>query len=103
MEDDPREIVKYEQEIYGCPVSTAPNAKGLYIALEVDTRYSPRLQLYSVTTGKKGQMKILKKQFAIQHVKEGDLIAIRSWAPKEAYGRPGVVEQWINAYDVVPM
>lgn len=103
MEDDPREIVKYEQEIYGCPVSTAPNAKGLYIALEVDTRYSPRLQLYSVTTGKKGQMKILKKQFAMQPVKEGDWIAIRSWAPKEAYGRPGVVEQWINAYDVVPM
>ena len=99
--DDPVEIVKYEQELYGEPTSIAPNAKGLFIALEVDTRYSPRLQLYSVATGKKGQMKILKKTFAKDPVKDGDWIAIRSWVPKEAYGRPGVIEQWINAYDKV--
>ena len=99
--DDPVEIVKYEQELYGEPTSIAPNAKGLFIALEVDTRYSPRLQLYSVATGKKGQMKILKKTFAKNPVKDGDWIAIRSWVPKEAYGRPGVIEQWINAYDKV--
>ena len=99
--DDPIEIVKYEQELYGEPTSIAPNAKGLFIALEVDTRYSPRLQLYSVATGKKGQMKILKKTFAKDPVKDGDWIAIRSWAPKEAYGRPGVIEQWINTYDKV--
>lgn len=99
--DDPVEIVKYEQELYGEPTSIAPTAKGLFIALEVDTRYSPRLQLYSVATGKKGQMKILKKTFAKDPVKDGDWIAIRSWVPKEAYGRPGVIEQWINAYDKV--
>ena len=99
--DDPVEIVKYEQELYGEPTSVAPNAKGLYIALEVDTRYSPRLQLYSVATGKKGQMKILKKTFAKDPIKDGDWITIRSWMPKEAYGRPGVIEQWINAYDKV--
>ena len=101
--DDPLDIVKYELELYGEPTSVAPNAKGLFIALEVDTRYSPRLQLYSVATGKKGQMKILKKTFAKTPVKDGDWIAIRSWMPKEAYGKPGVIEYWINAYDKVVM
>ena len=103
LKDDPVDIVKYEQELYGEPTSIAPDAKGMYIALEVDTRYSPRLQLYSVATGKKGQMKILKKTFQRDPVKEGDWIAIRSWAPKEAYGRPGVIEQWINSYDRLAM
>jgi len=99
--DDLVDIVRYEQELYGEPTSVAPNAKGLFIALEVDTRYSPRLQLYSVATGRKGQMKILKKTFSKNPIKEGDWIAIRSWVPKEAYGRPGVIEQWINSYDIM--
>ena len=103
LADNPVDIVRFEQELYGEPTSIAPDAKGMYIALEVDTRYSPRLQLYSVATGKKGQMKILKKTYQKDPVKEGDWIAIRSWAPKEAYGRPGVIEQWINSYDKLAM
>jgi len=103
LEDDPLDIVRYEQELYGEPTSTAPGAKGVYIALEVDTKYSPRLQLYSVATGKKGQMKILKKTYEKDPIKEGEWIRIRSWSPKEAYGKPGVTENWINAYDRLVM
>lgn len=101
LTDDPIDIVRYEQELYGEPTSVVPEAKGVYIAVEIDTKYSPRLQLYSVATGKKGQMKILKKTFEKDPIHEGDWIRIRSWAPKEAYGRPGVVENWINAYDKI--
>ena len=101
LEDDPCEIIRYEQELYGEPTSVAPNAKGVYIAIEVDTRYSPRLLLYSAATGKKGYMKITKKLFQKCPIKDGDWIAIRGWMPKEAYGRPGVMEQWITAYDLL--
>lgn len=99
--DDPRDIVRYEAELYGEPTSTAPAAKGEYIVLEVDTKYSPRLQLYSVSTGKKGQMKILKKTFEKNPLAAGDWIRILNWNPKEAYGKPGVIENWINAYDKI--
>lgn len=101
--DDPLDMVRYEQELYGEPTSVVPTAKGVYIAVEIDTKYSPRLQLYSVATGKKGQMKILKKTFEKMPIHEGDWIRIRNWSPKEAYGRPGVIENWINAYDVLAM
>ena len=50
--DQPIELIKYEQELYGEPTSVDPNAKGIFIALDVDTKYSPRLQLYSVATGR---------------------------------------------------
>ena len=99
--DQPIELIKYEQELYGEPTSVDPNAKGIFIALDVDTKYSPRLQLYSVATGRKGQMKILKKTFMADPIKNGDWIMIKSWSPKEAYGRPGVIEQWINSYDKI--
>lgn len=99
--DDPRDIVRYEAELYGEPTSTAPAAKGEYIVLEVDTKYSPRLQLYSVSTGKKGQMKILKKTFEKKPLAVGDWIRIVNWSPKEAYGKPGVIENWINVYDKI--
>ena len=94
-------MIKYEHELYGEPTSVDPNAKGIFIALDVDTKYSPRLQLYSVATGRKGQMKILKKTFMADPIKNGDWIMIKSWSPKEAYGRPGVIEQWINSYDKI--
>ena len=101
--DDPLDMVRYEQELYGEPTSVVPEAKGIYIAVDIDTKYSPRLQLYSVATGKKGQMKILKKTFDKDPIHEGDWIKIRNWSPKEAYGRPGVIENWINAYDRIVM
>ena len=101
LEDDPRDVVRYEAELYGEPTSIAPNAKGEYIVIDVDTKYSPRLQLYSVATGKKGQMKILKKTFEKDPLHAGDWIKIISWTPKEAYGKPGVIEQWINNYNKI--
>ena len=103
LADDPVDIVRYEQELYGEPTSIAPNAKGRYIVLELDTRYSPRLYLYSVATGCKGQMKILKRTFQNNPVKKGDWIALRKWTPKEAYGKPGVMEMWIDSYDRLQM
>lgn len=101
LEDDPLDIIRYEVELYGEPSSVAPDARGVYVALEIDTRYSPRLQLYSVSTGKKGQMKILKDTFKKTPIEEGQMIHIDSWQPKPVYGKPGETEMWINKYSIV--
>ena len=101
LEDDPLDIIRYEVELYGEPSSVAPEARGVYVALEIDTRYSPRLQLYSVSTGKKGQMKILKNTFKKTPIEEGQMIHIDSWQPKPVYGKPGETEMWINKYSIV--
>lgn len=101
LKDDPLDIIRYETELYGEPSSTDPDAKGIYVVLEVDTRYSPRIQLYSVVTGRKGQMKILKGTFKKEPLKEGDIIHIDSWQKKSVYGKPGETEMWINKYYVV--
>ena len=98
LEDDPRDIVRYEQELYGEPTSIDPSAKGMYIVLDIDTKYSPRLQLYSVATGKKGQMKIIKGVYQMSPIHAGDWIMITSWRKKNAYNKPGVQEMWINNY-----
>jgi hypothetical protein len=46
-------------------------------------------------------MKVLKKTYNKNPIKDGEWIAIRSWSTKDAYGKPGVIEQWIDAYDKV--
>ena len=46
-------------------------------------------------------MKILKKTFEKNPLAAGDWIRIVNWSPKEAYGKPGVTENWINAYDKI--
>lgn len=99
--DDPLELLRYEVELLGEPSSVVPSAKKVYIVLDVDTKYSPRLQLYSVSTGKKGQMKILKKTFAAAPLKAGNWIRIDRWSQKEAWGKSGVLEQWIDQYEII--
>lgn len=101
-EDDPIDVVRYECELIGSPMTLLPAPyKGYYAILEVDTKYSPKIRLQSVTTGNVGMMKILKKTFQQNPLKPGMIIRLNRWRPKEAYGRPGVMENWIDAYTVV--
>ena len=97
--DDPLEVVRYECELIGSPMTILPKAyNGSYAVLDVDTKYSPKIRLQSLTTGNVGMMKVLKKTFASQPLKAGQLIHLDRWQPKEAWGRPGVMENWIDAY-----
>lgn len=101
-EDDPLEVVRYECELIGSPMTLLPSAyKGHYAVLEVDTKYSPKVRLQSLTTGNVGMMKILKKTFQKDPLKPGMLIHLDRWKPKEAYGKPGVMENWIDAYTII--
>lgn len=97
--DDPLDVVRYECELLGAPMSLLPKEyTGDYAVIEVDTKYSPRLRLQSLVNGNVGTMKVTKKTFANFPLKVGDLIKITRWQKREAWGKPGVMEFWMDAY-----
>lgn len=54
-------LLRYEFEHMGTPLTVRKTERAVYVVLEVDDSYSPKLRLYSVVTGNVGVMK-LKKQ-----------------------------------------
>ena len=101
-EDDPLDIVRYECELIGQPMTILPDVyRGDYAVLDVDTKYSPKIRLQSLTTGNVGMMKVLKGTFQKDPLEAGDLIHIDKWQQKQAYGRPGVIENWIDRYTII--
>ena len=101
-DDDPLDVVRYECELIGSPMTLLPSAyKGNYAVLEVDTKYSPKVRLQSLTSANVGMMKILKKTFHDCPLEPGMLIHLDSWNTKDAWGKPGVTENWINKYHVI--
>ena len=100
--DDPLEVIRYECELLGAPMTVLPQAyKGTYAVIDVDTKYSPKIRLQSLTTGNVGMMKVLKKTFAAEPLKPGQLIRLDKWQQKEAWGKPGVMEAWIDKYTII--
>ena len=98
-QDDPLDVVRYECELLGSPMTLLPKEyTGNYAVLEVDTKYSPRLRLQSLVNGNVGTMKVTKKVFADFPLKVGDLVRIDRWQKREAWGKPGVMEFWMDAY-----
>lgn len=102
MIDDPLDVVRYECKLLGAPMTVLPETyKGDYAVIEVDTKYSPKIRMQSLTTGNVGMMKVLKGTFASDPIESGQLIHLDKWRPKPAYGRPGVMENWIDEYHVI--
>ena len=54
------ECLRFEVEHMGTPLTIRESERSVYVVLEVDDRYSPKLRLYSVATGNVGVMKIKK-------------------------------------------
>jgi len=100
-EDDPLDVVRYECELLGSPMTILPNYKGYYAVLDVDTKYSPKIRMQSLSSGNVGMMKVLKKTFQSDPLKPGQIICIGRWQLKEAYGKPGVMENWMDSYTIV--
>ena len=55
------DLLRFEAEHMGTPLTVCESERAVYVVLEVDDRYSPKLRLYSVATGNIGMMK-MKKQ-----------------------------------------
>lgn len=80
-----KEQLAFEVQFFGTPLTTYPEAKGVYAVLEIDDRYSPKVRLYKVATGSVGIMKILKKTFQKEPLTAGSLITIQHWDNRPAY------------------
>jgi hypothetical protein len=62
------------------------NARYAYV-LGISTKYSPRLQLYSLGTGTQVEIKMRKLYYDIQPIKEGDIIYTQTFEKKPAVKR----------------
>lgn len=58
--------LRFEAEHMGTPLTVRESERAVYVVLEVDDRYSPKLRLYSVATGNVGIMKVKKSEFQEQ-------------------------------------
>lgn len=103
------ERLRFETEHLGTPLTLCPQERALYVVLDVDPRYSPRLRLYSVATGNVGEMKIKKALFNQRPLASGDVLRLRDWQRRPVYsfaaGRPrpvpGKTEPWLLDYEVL--
>ena len=101
VKDDPIDIVRYECEIIGTPITLLPDSKGVYAVLEVDTNYSPKVKMMSLASGNVGTLKVLKKDFFKNELTPGMIFKLDKWEPRPAYGRPGVMDNWMVKYTVI--
>lgn len=103
--------IYFEATHYGTPLTICREAKGKYIALEVETKYSPKLRLYSIATGNLGDIKILKRDFTADPIEAGDIVTVKHFNKKQACSfvdgkrvpKKGVFEIWVDCYDVTKM
>lgn len=75
----------------------------------MDERYSPKVRLCSVATGRTGVMKIKKGLFKQQPLEPGSILKLIAWERRPSYhfvdgkARPNHdrTELWITAYEVL--
>lgn len=78
--------------------------------VDIDTKYSPKLKMYSLKNGTTIECKIDKKTFAKCKLANGDIVKIQGQRKKAKMRRtedgefepvPGVFELWITSYKKV--
>lgn len=106
---DPAVTIRAEIEAFGRATRIYPDRKKQYAVIDVDDKYSPRLTLYSLSTGKTGEMKVKKPYYTKNKVNTGDIITVTEWIKKPARtfqdGQmipvKGKFELWIDSYSPV--
>lgn len=101
------EQIRFEIAMCGAPFTTAPNLRSEYAVLEVDDRYSPKIRLYSIATGRTGVMKLKKAAFNAQPLESGSILRLLAWERKPSYryvdgkAKPDRehMELWITRYE----
>ena len=102
----PYDQVSFESTYYGKPISVFPQCKATYSVIAVDTKYSPKLTLYSLVTGRTGVVKVKKDLFKEKPLDVGDIILLNGYQerPKYTYDDhkpvpiPGTKELWMLDY-----
>lgn len=109
----PYDQLSFEAIYYGSPISKYPDCRNTYVVLDVDTKYSPKITLYSAVTGKTGVVKVKKDTYKENEVAVGDVVIVGGKKnvdyqerPKYTYtdGKPvpipGTKELWVMNYVV---
>ncbi len=69
----------------GAPLTTCEGHRSEYAVLDVDDRYSPKVRLYNIASGRTGMMKLKKALFTTQPLETGSIIRLLSWERKPSY------------------
>ena len=105
------EQIHFEADHYGSPISVFKEARGKFVVLELDTKYSPKAKCYSIGTGNTGMFKILKKDFISMPFESGDILTVlhskeklaMSYVDGKRVPKKGVYENWVDLYEVTRM
>lgn len=100
------EQMAFEIEHFGSPITTYPNERNKMAVLAVDEKYSPKIEMYNVSRGTVGTMKVKKDQFKKNPLAVGDVVEIMGYDTRQARkfigGRsvasPGVYDFWLKSY-----
>ena len=103
------DTIRFELSAFGSPLTVAPSMRGIFLATNVDTTYSPKITLYNCAAGTTGVMKVKKDDYNAFPIKPGDLVRLDKWEKTPAYQytdgkripKPGVTELWIRSYSVI--
>ena len=102
-----REIIWDETEILGEPITTFPLDGRWAVVLTLDDKWSPKLKLYFLKTGKIGETKVSKKEYKEKPISEGDFIFCSSFEKKPRWKKlddgsfepiPNTEEWWVKNY-----
>ena len=101
--------IRFEIETFGTPISTFPDARGMYAVTSIDDKYGIKLGLYNLRTGTAGIVKVKKPIFTAHPLYVGDVLHLDLWLPQPAYtykdGKrqkiEGSKELWIEQYTVL--
>ncbi len=100
------EQIAFEIEHFGSPITTYPNERNKMAVLAVDEKYSPKIEMYNVSRGTVGMMKIKKDQFKKNPLSVGDVVEIMGYDTRQARKfvggksvvNPGVYDFWLKSY-----
>lgn len=101
--------LRFEVQMCGSPFTIDPARRNEYVVIEVDDRYSPKLRLFSISTGSTGIMKVKKGDFNKQPLEAGSSILLKAWERRPSYrytdgkAKPDYEhpELWMLAYEII--
>ena len=103
-----KEQISFEEEIIGYIGTTYDVDKKYCYILDVDTKYSPKVTLYSLGTGKEVICKINKFIYKDQPIKKGQIIQCGRFFQKErqiktekGWEKTNVMDWWLSSYNIV--
>jgi hypothetical protein len=89
---------QYQYEVLNNVNIIDRKCKGIAIVQSVDTKYSPKLECYALANGNTLDVKIDKRSFKKNPLKEGDAILIKSIIPKPRQTK-NEDDEWVDIPD----